>query len=112
MKILLTGSAGFIGFHTSLYFLKRKHEVIGLDNINSYYDIKLKKTRLKILNKYKKFSFYKIDLKNNNKLSQIFKNNKFEVVIHLAAQAGVRNSISDPITYLNSNLVGFFNLIE
>ncbi len=112
MKILLTGSAGFIGFHATLYFLKRKHEVIGIDNINSYYDIKLKQARLKILEKYKKFSFYKIDLKNNNKLLRIFKNNKFDAVIHLAAQAGVRNSISDPNTYLDSNLVGFFNLIE
>ena len=111
-KILITGSAGFIGYHTSLFFLKKNYHVIGLDNINSYYDVNLKKTRIKILKKYKKFFFYKVDLKNKKELNQIFQNNNIQIVINLAAQAGVRNSIKKPKLYLQSNIIGFFNLIE
>ena len=111
-KILITGSAGFIGYHTSLFFLKKNYHVIGLDNINSYYDVNLKKNRINILKKYKKFFFHKVDLKNRKELNEIFKNNNIQIVINLAAQAGVRNSIKKPKLYLQSNIIGFFNLIE
>ena len=112
MKILITGSAGFIGFHTAKRLLKMKHYVYGLDNLDDYYDVRLKKDRLKNLKKYKKFSFLKIDLANKKRLEEHFKNNKIDLIINLAAQAGVRYSIEFPQKYFNSNILGFFNLIE
>ncbi len=113
MKILVTGSAGFIGFHLCHYLLKnKKYKVYGIDNINNYYDIKLKKDRLKILNKSKNFNFFKIDITNSSKIENNFKKNKYDVVVNLAAQAGVRNSIKEPKKYLNSNINGFFNILE
>ena len=112
MKILITGSAGFIGFHTAKRLLKMKHYIYGLDNLDDYYDVRLKKDRLKNLKKYKKFSFLKIDLANKKRLEEHFKNNKIDLVINLAAQAGVRYSIEFPQKYFNSNILGFFNLIE
>lgn len=112
MKILITGSAGFIGFHTAKRLLKMKHYIYGLDNLDDYYDVRLKKDRLKNLKKYKKFSFLKIDLANKKKLEEHFKNNKIDLIINLAAQAGVRYSIEFPQKYFNSNILGFFNLIE
>ncbi len=112
MKILVTGCGGFIGFHVSNYLLKNKHNVIGIDNLNNYYDIDLKKYRIKVLSKYKKFDFNKIDLINYNKLNSIIKNNNIKYVIHLAAQAGVRYSIKNPKTYFKNNLEAFFNIIE
>ena len=113
MKILVTGCAGFIGYHLVLSLLSStNHEIIGIDNINNYYDTKLKKRRLKILNKELKFKFYKIDLKNKNILNNNFKKNKYDIVVNLAAQAGVRLSIKKPQNYFDSNILGFFNIIE
>ena len=112
MKILITGSSGFIGFHLSKFLLEKGNNVYGIDSMNNYYDVSLKKARLKILLKYKKFSFSKIDLGNNKKIIKIFKKFKPKVVIHLAAQAGVRYSIDKPRVYLRSNIDGTFNVIE
>ena len=112
MKILITGSAGFIGFHLCKKLLDLNYIIHGFDNLNTYYDVGLKKNRLKILNKYKKFKFKKINITNLKTLDNEFKSNKYDVVINLAAQAGVRNSIDNPRDYLNSNIIGFFNILE
>ena len=112
MSILITGSAGFIGYHLTAKLLKKNINVIGLDNINNYYDTKLKKNRIYELKKNKKFKFYKIDLSEYNKLNNVVKNNKIKFIIHLAAQAGVRYSIKNPKIYFKSNLEGFFNILE
>tara|TARA_B100001057_G_scaffold226392_1_gene226767 strand:- start:4953 stop:5960 length:1008 start_codon:yes stop_codon:yes gene_type:complete len=112
MKILITGSSGFIGFHLSLLLLKKGNQVLGIDCMNHYYDVKLKKARLNILNKHKNFSFIKIKLEDEIKIKSIFKKFKPKVVIHLAAQAGVRYSIDKPRVYLKSNIDGSFNVIE
>ena len=111
-KILITGCAGFIGYHTCSRFLDEKYEVIGIDNINSYYDIDLKKNRLKLLKQRSNFKFKKIDIENKKSLSKIFRKYKFSYVINLAAQAGVRHSISNPQEYISSNIIGFYNLID
>jgi UDP-glucuronate 4-epimerase len=110
--LLVTGAAGFIGFHLCKSLLEDKHEVIGLDNLNNYYDVKLKNDRLSILKQYEKFTFLKIDISNYEELLESFKKYKFDKVINLAAQAGVRYSIENPFAYLSSNLVGFLNIIE
>ncbi len=110
MNILVTGAAGFIGFHTCLA-LKAKHMIYGLDNLNDYYDINLKKSRLKLLKKYKNFKFLKADIQNKN-LHNKFKRIKLDVIINLAAQAGVRHSLKDPFSYINSNVLGQINLLE
>ncbi len=112
MKILITGCAGFIGFSYAKFLLKKKYQVIGIDNINNYYSTKLKRDRLLELKKFKKFKFYKIDLKNHNYLKKIFSKNKFNSVFHLAAQAGVRYSVEFPRKYIESNLDGFYNILE
>jgi len=113
MKILITGCAGFIGYHLSSKILQNKNiEVYGIDNLNTYYDVDLKKSRLKKLKKNKKFNFKKIDITDNKKIQKEFQNNKFNIVIHLAAQAGVRYSINNPRTYLDTNINGFFNILE
>ena len=111
-KIIVTGCAGFIGFHVTSNLLKKKFKIIGIDNINDYYDPKLKKNRLKLLKKYKNFIFKKIDICNYSQIKKTFKNFRPNYVIHLAAQAGVRYSLEKPRNYLNSNIVGFFNIIE
>ena len=112
-KILINGCAGFIGFHLSNKLInEKKYEVFGLDNLNNYYDINLKKKRLSILIKSNKFKFYKLDLKYLKKLQNIFKKNNFDYVINLAAQAGVRYSITNPDTYFNSNILGFYNILN
>ncbi len=111
-KILITGAAGFIGFHLSKLLLEKKYEVFGIDNINDYYDVNLKKARLAILKKNAKFVFEKVDLIERKKLNEIFQKNQFEYVIHLAAQAGVRYSLENPHAYVDSNLVGFVNILE
>jgi UDP-glucuronate 4-epimerase len=112
MKILVTGSSGFIGFHLSKLLLEKGNKVHGVDCMNNYYDVKLKKARLNILRKYKNFSFTKTFLENETKLKKSFKKFKPNIVIHLAAQAGVRYSIDKPRVYLNSNVNGTFNVIE
>ena len=112
MKILVTGCAGFIGFHLSVLLLKKNVKVIGIDNINDYYDIKLKKNRIKILKNYKNFTFYKFDLINKKKLNSVVLKNNIKTIIHLAAQAGVRYSIKNPNSYFKNNLEIFFNILE
>ena len=112
MKILITGSSGFIGFHLAKLLLENKHKVHGYDSMNNYYDVKLKRARLNILKKYNNFSFTKGNLENEKRLKQTFKKFKPIIVIHLAAQAGVRYSIDKPRVYLNSNIIGTFNIIE
>ena len=112
-KILITGSAGFIGFHVSKFFLERNYKVYGIDNLNNYYDVKLKNDRIKFLkNNFKNFKFSKLDISNKKSLEKLFKKNSFDKVINLAAQAGVRYSIDNPDVYVKSNLIGFCNLIE
>ena len=110
MNILVTGAAGFIGFHTCLS-LQTKHKVYGLDNLNNYYDVNLKKSRLKILKKNKDFEFLKTDIQNKN-LHNKFKRIKLDIIINLAAQAGVRHSLKDPFSYIDSNILGQINLLE
>jgi UDP-glucuronate 4-epimerase len=112
MKILVTGAAGFIGFHVSKRLLESDYEVVGLDNINDYYDINLKKNRLKILKNYKRFVFYKNNLEDKEAVEQLFKTEEPQKVVHLAAQAGVRYSIQRPEVYVQSNIVGTFNILE
>ena len=114
MKILVTGAAGFIGFHLAKRLINDEYQVCGLDNLNNYYDIELKKKRIKILNanKSKKFKFIKLDLQNKKKLSQLFSKNKFDFVVNLAAQAGVRYSILNPNLYLKNNVDTFLNILE
>ena len=111
-KIFITGAAGFIGFHSAKKFLEKGIKVHGFDCINNYYDIKLKKTRLEILKKYKNFTFTKANLENEKKLSDCIIKFKPQIIIHLAAQAGVRFSIKNPETYLNSNILGTFNVLK
>jgi UDP-glucuronate 4-epimerase len=114
MKFLVTGSAGFIGYHITRMILEnfKGSSVIGIDNLNSYYSIKLKKERIKILKNFKKFKFLKIDISNAEKVSSLFKNIKFDIVIHMAAQPGVRYSMVNPKVYFSSNIEGFLNIIE
>tara|TARA_B100000963_G_C22539134_1_gene631357 strand:+ start:126 stop:1127 length:1002 start_codon:yes stop_codon:yes gene_type:complete len=112
MKIIVTGSSGFIGFHVSKKLLENGNKVHGVDSMNNYYDINLKKARLSILKKYKNFSFSKTKVENNKNLDKVFKKFKPIIVIHLAAQAGVRYSINKPRVYLNSNITGTYNIIE
>ncbi len=112
MKILITGSAGFIGSMLSLKLLERGDKIVGIDNHNDYYDPKIKNDRLKNLVKYKSYKHYKVDLNDNKKLSEIFKIHKFEKVVNLAAQAGVRYSIENPLAYISSNIVGFAHILE
>ena len=113
MKILVTGVAGFIGFHLCKKLLEEKHTILGIDNINNYYDVKLKKDRLKILLRKKNFKFKKLDISDNNfakKIYSIAKN--FKVIIHLAAQAGVRYSITHPYKYIESNVKAQISILE
>jgi len=112
MRILVTGCAGFIGFHLSKSLLEDDYEVMGVDNINDYYDTNLKLARLDQLKPYKNFSFDKIDISNRKSLTQSFQSFKPNKVVNLAAQAGVRYSIENPYAYMDSNLVGFLNIVE
>jgi len=113
-KILITGVAGFIGFHLALKLLKKNFLVVGVDNINNYYDIKLKIDRLKQIKKLKnkKFIFYKADITQKSKIKKIFLKEKITYVINLAAQAGVRYSLKNPYAYIKNNLTGFFNILH
>jgi UDP-glucuronate 4-epimerase len=112
MKILVTGAAGFIGFHVSNLLLKKKNYVYGIDNLNNYYDVNLKLSRIKILKEKKNFYFKKIDIKNYKILFNFIKINKIDVIINLAAQAGVRYSLINPKSYVDANINGFFNILE
>ena len=112
MKILLTGAAGFIGMHTALVLLARGDEVVGVDNLNDYYEVALKDARLARLLSHPKFRFVKLDLADRAATAELFAAEKFEGVIHLAAQAGVRYSIINPQAYLDANLQGFLNILE
>ena len=112
MKIFITGTAGFIGFNVAKALLEKNHNVCGYDGITNYYDVKLKINRNKILEKYKRFSFTKGMLENKNLLNKTLIKFKPEIIIHLAAQAGVRYSIDKPRTYLSSNIMGTYNIIE
>ncbi|MAJ22862.1 MAG: capsular biosynthesis protein CpsI [Candidatus Pelagibacter sp. TMED64] len=117
MKVLITGNAGFIGFHATKKFLSKGFDVVGVDSINNYYSTKLKKDRLNEISKFSKkfktkYTFIKGDLASNNFVKKIFKKNKINIVIHLAAQAGVRYSLINPYAYLRSNLVAFTNILE
>ena len=111
MKILITGSAGFIGFHLCKKLME-KNEVIGIDNLNNYYDVKLKKLRNSILKKKSNYIFYKKNIENLDSLKEIFIKHKPNVVINLAAQAGVRYSLINPTSYINTNIKGFYNILE
>lgn len=112
MNILVTGAAGFIGFHLSVFLLERGDTVIGLDNLNSYYDVNLKLARLNKLKQYKQFHFEQCDLADQAGMQAVFEKNKLNRVVNLAAQAGVRYSIQNPHCYVNSNIVGFVNILE
>ena len=112
MKILLTGCAGFIGYHLTSKLISKNHKVIGVDSLNKYYDINLKKYRLRDLKNNKKFIFIKDALKNKKKIIKIIKKYKIEKVVHLAAQPGVRYSLINPKSYVDNNLLCFFNIIE
>lgn len=112
MKILVTGSAGFIGSMLSLKLLERGDRVVGIDNHNDYYDVKIKEHRVNNLKKYENYKHYRLDLNDNKSLTSIFKIHKFQKVVNLAAQAGVRYSIENPIAYINSNILGFVYLLE
>jgi UDP-glucuronate 4-epimerase len=112
MKIIVTGSSGFIGMSLCIRLLKLRHEVVGIDNMNNYYDVNLKKKRLKELKKFKNFKFIKVDIKNKQLLENKLKRFKPEIIINLAAQAGVRYSIKHPQNYVDSNITGFLNILE
>ncbi len=124
MKILVTGAAGFIGMHTILTLVKQQHVITGIDNINAYYDVELKHARLKecgiesdynkktVSNRYNNYTFIKGDISDKNFLENLFREEKFDVVCHLAAQAGVRYSIINPHAYIESNISGFLNILE
>ncbi len=114
MKILVTGAAGFIGFHLCKFLIKKNLYIVGIDNLNTYYDINLKKNRLKILNslKNKNFKFKKLDISNYHSLKKLFSEHNFTHVINLAAQAGVRYSITQPKQYIKSNINGFYNILH
>lgn len=112
MTVLVTGAAGFIGFHTAKRLCQEGLEVVGIDNLNDYYDVTLKQARLKELEALPGFSFQKVDLVDKPALMALFQEHRFSEVVHLAAQAGVRYSLDNPDVYAQSNLVGFLNMLE
>lgn len=111
-NVLVTGAAGFIGFYLAKRLLEQGKRVIGVDNVNDYYDVRLKEFRLDILSKYDGFTFIKGDLADKALIDNIFAEYKPSVVVNLAAQAGVRYSITNPDAYINSNIIGFYNIFE
>jgi len=111
-SVLVTGAAGFIGFHLTKRLLEEGYAVIGVDNLNPYYDVRLKEDRLSLLKPFEQFGFVNLDLSERKTMQALFKENEFEVVVNLAAQAGVRYSLENPYAYIDSNIVGFVNLLE
>ena len=112
MKLLVTGAAGFIGMHACRRLLERGHEVFGVDNLNAYYDPALKHARLEQLRPFPKFAFEKLDIADEPALAAVFESKRFDAVLHLAAQAGVRYSLENPMAYVSSNVAGFLNVLE
>ncbi len=112
MKYLITGAAGFIGFHLSKRLLAQGISVVGVDNLSDYYDVNLKKMRLSELDGNSEFTFYKLDLADRGGVENLFSENKFDYVVNMAAQAGVRYSLTNPHAYIDSNIVGFLNILE
>ena len=112
MKLLVTGAAGFIGMHASKRLLERGHEVFGIDNLNPYYDPALKRARLGELRRFPGFSFEQLDIAGERALAAVFEARRFDAVLHLAAQAGVRYSLENPMAYVSSNVAGFLNILE
>ena len=112
MNILITGAAGFIGYHLSKKLLDKKFSIFGIDNLNNYYDVQLKKFRINLLKKNRNFNFLKLDINDKKKINQIVKKNRIKYIVNLAAQAGVRYSIENPEAYFKSNIEGFFNILE
>ena len=112
MKYLVTGAAGFIGFHVTQRLLAAGHQVVGLDNLNDYYDVNLKMARLDLINTHPEFTFVKGDLADREGIAELFRNQRFQRVIHLAAQAGVRYSLENPLAYADANLIGHLNILE
>jgi UDP-glucuronate 4-epimerase len=112
MKVLITGDAGFIGFSLSKTLLEKSFQIFGVDNLNDYYELELKKSRVQLLKKFSDFKHYSLDLTEKESLNKIFKDVSPDYVIHLAAQAGVRYSIENPQAYVDSNLIGFMNILE
>ncbi|MGC9325443.1 MAG: NAD-dependent epimerase [Desulfomonilia bacterium] len=112
MHVLVTGAAGFIGFHLANRLLAKGDNVLGIDNLNEYYDPTLKRDRLSLLEQYPGFSFRKIDLSDRQGIAELFARERFDCVVHLAAQAGVRYSVENPYSYVDSNLVGFLAILE
>ncbi|MEM7503585.1 MAG: NAD-dependent epimerase [Pseudomonadota bacterium] len=112
MKILITGAAGFIGFHTAKLLLERGETVVGLDNFNDYYDVRLKEARAALLEPHESFSMVRLDLADRDGMEALFAKEKFDKVVHLAAQAGVRYSIENPHSYIDSNIVGTLHVLE
>ena len=112
MNLLITGCAGFIGYHLSKRLINDGYNVLGIDNMNNYYDVKLKQNRLKLLQNHKLFKFHQIDLNDSNRLKKVFNTFKPERVVNLAAQAGVRYSVEYPQKYVDSNILGFINIAQ
>jgi UDP-glucuronate 4-epimerase len=112
MKVLITGAAGFIGMHVAIRLLERGDEIVGVDNLNDYYDVKLKHDRLERIKPYDKFRFIKLDIADTPAIKDLFEKEKFQQVVNLAAQPGVRYSLKNPHAYISSNIVGFTNILE
>ena len=112
MQVLVTGVAGFIGFHVARSLLERGDTIVGIDNLNPYYDVQLKEARLALLTSHEQFRFIQLDLADRNGMSELFARQRPERVVHLAAQAGVRYSLTNPHAYIESNLVGFLHILE
>ncbi|MCK5558649.1 MAG: SDR family NAD(P)-dependent oxidoreductase, partial [Candidatus Hydrogenedentes bacterium] len=111
-KVLVTGAAGFIGYHLSKRLLDLGFEVTGIDNLNDYYDVELKRDRLGQIEHSDRFKFFKLDLSDKEAIASVFTSGRFDAVVNVAAQAGVRYSLKNPYAYIQSNVVGFLNVLE